>query len=364
MENAVLRILDAAANRAREGLRVLEDCARFSLNDAGLTESLKHLRHDLAAALALLPMEQALQTRDTQGDVGTDIKTAAELHRESWPDLLAANAKRLSEALRSLEEAAKTINPDAAQALERLRYRGYTLEKSLLGGAAGFQSVERFSRVRLYVLLTESICAPGRSWEGVLEEILAAAPAHAGISPLCVQLREKSCSDAELLARARVLVNACRKAGALAIINDRIDIALLSGADGVHLGQTDLPCGEVRRLLGPGKIIGVSTEKIAQAWQAVADGATYIAAGPMFPTTTKEKPRIAGPDYAAELIAANPPLNRPIVAIGGITLQHVQELTSRGIRSIAVSSAILRAQDAGLVVRNFLDRLELPGPKV
>ena len=213
MENAVLRILDAAANRAREGLRVLEDCARFALDDAGLTESLKQLRHDLAAALALLPMDQALWNRDTEGDVGTGIKTAAEFKRESPRDLLAANAKRLLEALRSLEEASKIIAPEVAQTLERLRYRSYTMEKSLFAALDGSEAMTRFSHVRLYVLLTESVCAPGRKWDQLLDEVLSAAPAHAGISPLAIQLREKNCTDAELLSRARLVTKKCHQAG-------------------------------------------------------------------------------------------------------------------------------------------------------
>src|SRR5262245_28170969 len=121
LPQSMLRILDANANRAREALRVLEDYARFALDDAALTGELKAMRHDLAAALQELPMAQAIMIRDTPGDVGTEIKTAAELSRESPADVLAANGKRLSEALRSLEESAKTIAPVGGAPFERLR---------------------------------------------------------------------------------------------------------------------------------------------------------------------------------------------------------------------------------------------------
>jgi thiamine-phosphate pyrophosphorylase len=360
----LLRILDANANRAREGLRVLEDYARFALNHDTLTAQLKRLRHDLAAALAPLPMDQAILHRDTEGDVGTGIKTAAELTRTSSADLLAANAKRVTEALRSMEEAAKVFSPAAAQAIEKLRYRAYTIEQYLHQTQQYQNAVERFRAVRLYVLLTESLCPPvtsGSPWEAMLDKVLtAAAGVGAGQgggrpSPLAIQLREKALPDGELLRRAAIVADRCREAGALAIINDRPDVALLANADGIHVGQTDLPCAAARGLLGPGGILGVSTERLEQARQAVADGATYVAVGPMFPTTTKEKPRLATPAYAAEAVAALP--MTPVVAIGGITLQNLPELTAAGVRAVAVSAAVLKAEDPGEAVRGFLDAL-------
>jgi thiamine-phosphate pyrophosphorylase len=354
MDTRILRILDASANRAREALRVLEDCARFARDERTLTTSLKQLRHDLAQALTRLPMDQALRYRDTVGDVGTTIKTESEFHRPALRDILTANAKRLSEALRSLEECAKTIDPAAAGQLEQLRYRGYTLEQTLTAGMQATAAEERFRHVRVYVLLTEELCAP-RPWQAVLEDILRAAPAPAdGCSPLCIQLREKQLSDAELLRRAKFVSQQCAAARALSILNDRPDIAVLAGCSGVHVGQEDLPCGDVRRILGPDTIVGVSTENMTQARQAVVDDATYVAVGPMFPTTTKVKPRLAGPEYAAQAVKE---ISRPLVAIGGITPENIGQLTAVGISTVAVSAAVLRAPDPGAVVRSLLAAL-------
>jgi len=352
MDTRILRILDASANRAREALRVLEDCARFAKDDQALTGALKQLRHDLAMALARLPMELALQARDTPNDVGTTVKTESEFHRPALRDVLTANAKRLSEALRSLEECAKTLDPAAAAQFEQLRYRGYALEQSLTASVLASGGEERFKLVRLCVLLTESLCGP-KPWEVILEDILEAAP-PGGYSPLCIQLREKQLPDGELLRRARIVAQKCRQARALFIVNDRADVALLAGADGVHVGQSDLPCAGVRRILGSNAIVGVSTENLAQARQAVADGATYVAVGPMFPTTTKIKPRLAGPAYAAEAVREIP---RPLVAIGGISPENVTELTAVGIRTVAVSAAVLRAPNAGDAVQAILRML-------
>ena len=348
-------MLDANANRSREALRVMEDYTRFALNDEILSTELKHIRHALGTILHALNIEDAMLSRDTPNDVGTTIKTESELHRESLGSIVTAAGKRLSESLRVLEEAAKTIRPALATQLEQLRYRGYTVEKTLGAITGGDDLKKKFSEVRLYILLTESLCHPSAGgWEKVLDQILyKAGDGIAGFS-LCVQLREKQLSDAELLRRAKVVAAKCREHHALSIINDRPDIALLANADGVHLGQGDLPCSEARKILGHGKIIGVSTENLEQARAALHAGATYIACGPMFPTTTKEKPRIAGPQYASQ---AQKEIPLPIVAIGGITPDNLSQLTTLKIPRVAICSAIISAAKPAAATLAFLEKL-------
>ncbi len=336
------RILDANANRAREALRVLEDYARFVLDDAKISAELKTLRHDLAAALGQLNIEDAILARDTVADVGTAISTSAEFVRETLADVVIAAGKRLSEALRVLEEVAKAVNAAPAAAIEQIRYRGYTLEQTL---ARIVRQADRFANVQLYVLLTEALCR--KPWEQTLDALLTGGAQ-------CIQLREKELPDQEFLRRARMVAQRCRQAGVISIINDRPDIAQLAGADGVHLGQTDLPCAEARKLLGHGPIIGVSTENLIQARQAVHDGATYVGVGPMFPTNTKEKPRIAGPAYAADAVKS---VSVPCVAIGGIMPENVGALTTVGVCCVAVCSAIIGAADPAVRCRDFLAKL-------
>jgi thiamine-phosphate pyrophosphorylase len=198
----------------------------------------------------------------------------------------------------------------------------------------------------LHVLLTESLCR--RPWRETLAAIL-----EGGAD--VVQLREKDLPDGELLNRARIVVEACRKLGRLSIINDRIDIALAAGASGVHLGQNDMPSQHARRLAGSELIIGVSTENIQQARAAARDGASYIGAGPMFPTTTKEKPRLAGPAYIKELIASE--FKLPTVAIGGIAQENLPELIAAGVKAIAVSSAVISSEDPAAVCKRLSDIL-------
>ena len=347
MDPTIARMLDANSNRAREALRVMEDYARFGLNDDELCGRLKRLRHGLAEALAALHIDDALLARNTPGDVGTQLSTPAEMRRLGIADVVTAAGKRLSEALRVLEEAGKTIDAGAAATIEQLRYEGYGLEQMLARAAP---QAGRFAGVRLYVLLTESLCK--LPWEQTLDAVLAGGAT-------CVQLREKALADGELLRRARIVAEKCRTRGVVSIINDRPDIARLSGADGVHVGQTDLPVAEIRRLMGHEMIVGVSTERLEQARQAVRDGATYIGVGPMFPTTTKDKPRLAGPTYARDAVAAVP---LPCVAIGGIAAGNVGQLTAVGVRAVAVCAAVIGDADPAARCRELAASLPPVNP--
>ena len=349
---SVLRLIDANANRAREALRVMEDAARFLLDDAEIAGELKRLRHDLAAALAAFP--DAPLHRDTPGDVGTTLTTDAEGKRAATRDVVTAAGKRLSEALRALEEVAKIPpTPPTHAAAERseaagitfeaLRYRGYDLEQRLALRFAGGQA----RQWRLCVLLSEQLCTH-HDWLDV-----AHAAIDAGAD--CLQLREKSLPGGELVQRTRALLEIARPRGVTVILNDRPDAARIAGADGVHLGQTDLPCREVRKWAGNGLLIGVSTRRLDQARTAVDDGADYCGVGPMFATTTApEKTELAGPEYLRRYRDEVP---LPHLAIGGITPDNVAELVAAGVRGVAVSSSVCGARHPGEAVRKLLAAL-------
>jgi thiamine-phosphate pyrophosphorylase len=332
------RILDAAANRAREGLRVLEDYCRFVLDDAFLTSELKRLRHDLAAALADLPANLLLEARDTLHDVGTDITTAREHQRQSLEAVAQAGMKRLQEALRSLEEFGKLTGENFGPAIEAIRYRAYTLERALLLGASARR---RLADARLLVLVSEESCRASLS--GTIHEAVAGG---ADI----IQLREKNLDDRSLLDRARSVRAWTRKLGVLFILNDRPDIARLADADGVHLGQEDLPIREARRILGPDALIGISTHSIAQVRQAVLEGASYIGIGPTFPSETKEFDAFPGLEFIRQACAET---SLPAFAIGGITLENLPEVIAAGARRAAVGSAICQAEDPRKAAAGF-----------
>jgi thiamine-phosphate pyrophosphorylase len=339
----VLRVLDANANRAREALRVLEDTARFVLNRADLSAQLKALRHDLTQTLTPL-LANALVHRDTPGDVGTGIKTDSEQTRPGIDAVAIAAGKRLGEALRTIEEFLKTGDAEAAAKIERLRYRFYEIERCLI---TALRPVDRFASVRLYVLITQSACKI--PWDQTAELAI-----QGGAD--CIQLREKDLPDSDLLSRARHLAELCHRRGVLFIVNDRPDIAVLSDADGVHLGQDDLPPDQARKILGDQKIIGVSTHNIDQARQAAAAGADYIGVGPIFKSETKPRAFLAGLEYAAA-VAADQEIAISKVAIAGIGPDNIDKVLATGIKAIAVTSAVTQAADVEAAARKLKEKM-------
>jgi thiamine-phosphate pyrophosphorylase len=336
------RVLDAAANRAREALRVVEDYCRFALDDAFLSGECKRLRHDLTAALGALAADRLLAARETLRDVGTAIATASEGERHSPREVAHVNLKRLQEALRTLEEFGKLHGPDLGRALEALRYRSYTLERAILLGAEDRQGL---AWARLCVLLTRSRCAAALDW------IIAEAAAGGATM---FQLREKNRGDRELLELARDVRRWTHKAGALFIMNDRPDIARLVDADGVHLGQDDMPVKEARRILGPDAIIGVSTHDIDQLRQAVLDGASYAGVGPTFPSGTKDFTELAGLGFVRQATAET---SLPAFVIGGVSAKTIGAAVAAGTRRVAVSQAICEADDPQAAAAELLRAL-------
>jgi thiamine-phosphate pyrophosphorylase len=225
--------------------------------------------------------------------------------------------------------------------IEQLRYRGYTIEQQL----AQRLSMSTRRQWKLCVLISENLC-PSGDWQTVANAVIDGGGD-------CIQLREKSLEGGDLLDRASWLTEKCHTAGVSVIINDRPDIAILAGADGVHLGQGDLPCKEVRKLAGRQLLIGMSTSQIEQAQQAYADGADYCGIGPMFPTTTKHKPVIVGPDYLRVYRKWD---KLPHLAIGGITPENLPTLIEAGVEGIAVSSVVCSSDAPNLVVKKLCKR--------
>ncbi len=345
----VLRIIDANANRAREAMRVLEEAARFILNDVELSAALKAMRHDFGAALATV--EGLEDNRDTAGDVGTRISTDDERVRGDILDVVTAAGKRLGEALRAIEEYGKTLGEPACAVgvvVEALRYRAYELERRVKIALPTGRGIQW----RLCVLITEALC-PGGDWQRIATTAL-----EAGAD--CIQIREKDVPIRELVDRIRRLVDLCRPHGAAVIVNDRPDVAWLAGADGVHLGQEDLTCADARRLVGRQLLIGVSTSRLEEADRAIRQGADYCGIGPMFATTTKKKDHIVGPNYARAFVTRFPTV--PHLAIGGVTAKNVDQLVSAGVAGVAVSSAVCRADDPASEVTALLQALKPATP--
>lgn len=188
-------------------------------------------------------------------------------------------------------------------------------------------------RMKLY-LVTDSDIIGKRDFYDVIEEALKAGCR-------CVQLREKNCLGKEFLQKALKLRAITTKYEALFIVNDRVDIAILSNADGVHVGQDDIPLKEVRKLMKD-KIIGVSANNLEEAIEAQANGADYIGVGAIFPTNTKLDANNVGIIMLNSIIEK---VNLPIVAIGGLKTTNVTQLKNTGILGYAVVSDILGEDD-------------------
>lgn len=344
-EITTLRALDAAANRAREGLRVVEDYVRFVLDDQHLTGLCKQLRHDMTAALGRVSVEHRLAARETQADVGTVLTTAAEQSRADAAGVLLANFARLQESLRSLEEFGKLLDAGLAAVFKQLRYRTYTLQRAVQITSG---SIERLAEARLYVLID------GRTLTEEFER-LARGLIDAGVG--VIQLRDKQLGDRELLRRARLLGNLTQGTATLFVINDRPDLAVLAGADGVHVGQDDLSVKDARSIVGPEALVGVSTHSIEQARQAVLDGANYIGVGPTFPSGTKHFEQFPGVELLRRVAAE---IRLPAFAIGGIGPENLPEVLATGFERIAVSGAVTAAADPAHLAKELLAALSPP----
>lgn len=337
-EVGLWRILDAAGNRAREALRVVEDYVRFFSDDRYLSGEFKTFRHTLSEILSALPTENRLLSRETLRDVGTQLSTPQEQRREDVSAVLTANFARLSESLRSLEEFTKLVHPPSSVRLEALRYQSYTLERLIAIQRRSRRSLEG---KQLYVLVDgrESAAA----FRSLIEQLLAAEVS-------IIQLRDKQICDRDLVERARILRELSASTSTLFIMNDRADLAMLSGADGLHIGQEELTVKQARQILGPQPLIGVSTHSLAQARQAVADGADYLGIGPTFPSETKSFPELAGLDYVREVTQE---IRLPAYAIGGITCDNLPQVLSAGARRVAVASAIINAENPYQAAQGF-----------
>jgi len=200
-----------------------------------------------------------------------------------------------------------------------------------------------FDKADLYVVITEALCADRSALE-VLRLTLAA-----GVR--LVQLREKELSGRELYEQALAFRRETKAAGALLIINDRLDITLAAGADGVHLGQDDLPIAAARRL-APDLIIGASTHSLEEALAAQEAGASYVNIGPIFPTQTKETATPLGPEMIDRIA---PQLRIPWTTMGGIKASNIGQVVSQGARHPAVITAVTAAPDPTAAAKELRD---------
>lgn len=342
-----LRIIDANLNRVGEGLRLLEDIARLLLNDAVLTEQLKTMRHELIRGDYSFH-QQLLQSRDVEGDVGIDIEVPAEEKERGLPLVLVANARRVQESLRALEELAKVpgITPKLdSEKFKHGRFNLYTIEQKLLARLLRRDKLKHISG--LYVIIDTQLLKGRHHIEVARQVIRGGARA--------IQLRDKVQSKGELLPIAQQLRTLCAEHDVLFIMNDYLDLALAVDADGLHVGQDDLPVKVARKLLPMDKILGASARTIELATAAQSEGADYIGVGSMYPTSTKETAEVVGLERLHQIKQA---VSLPLVAIGGITKDNASGIMAAGADAVAVISAVLGAESPEEASRQIVACLE------
>lgn len=344
ISSQTLRIIDASLNRIGEGLRLLEDLARLLLDDAILTQQLKTMRHEILKGDWAF-QQQLLQSRNSVGDVGIDIEVPGEKKQRELPITVVANSRRVQESLRTLEELAKIpgIKLDSAK-FKKARFDLYTIEQKLLSRLLRRDKIKHLPG--LYIII-DTQALKGRS------PIEAASQAIRG-GARTIQLRDKLGKKKELLPVAQQLRSLCTEHHVLLIVNDYLDLALATDADGLHLGQDDLPIPIARKLLPIDKILGCSAASIDEATTAQSDGADYVAVGSIYPTPSKEAVEVVGLERLRQIRQA---VTLPLVAIGGITKDNIAKVMAAGADSIAVISAVLQAEDIEKATRELIEVL-------
>lgn len=333
------RIVDANLNRATEALRVLEEIARFYFDDSAMSEKLKCIRHSICKE-SDAQYELLLKSRDTQNDVGVAIENTT--GRKDIVAVFKANIKRLQQALRVLAEY-NGIN----QVYEMARYESYTIEKEMWEKLMKKLNKLRLKDKKLYLVTSSD---KFESDDAFLDAIASSLKGGVDI----IQLREKNSSAKRIIELGKRIRQLCSLYDAIFIVNDRIDIAKIVEADGVHLGQDDADIESAREILGDSAIVGISTHAPEQAQKAQAEGADYIGVGPVFTTPTKPGRASVGLEYV-KWTSEN--IEIPFFAIGGIDLTNLNDVISSGAKKVAVVRAIINNESPENSATEFLNKL-------
>jgi thiamine-phosphate pyrophosphorylase len=321
----IYQIIDANLDRAREGLRVLEDWARFGLGENDYVAKIKNYRQILGKN----HLEVYKESRNNIEDQCKGLTHQEQINRRNPEQTLSSNAGRVQEALRVIEEFSRLNNHELSKIASEIRYEIYTLEIDLLRLSKFKKSEQILKENDLYVITDQK-----ENLLEVIEEILIA-----GVK--IIQHRFKTGTDKDHLQQAIQIKNLCKRYNSLFIINDRVDIALASNADGIHLGQDDLDLKNARKLLGYSKIIGLSANNEIDIFNAINDGCDYIGIGPVFETATKKNKKPIGIDKIKRLTKD---LKIPWFAIGGIKTNNISYLKRNGFKKIALVSQLMNSE--------------------
>ncbi|MCQ9201467.1 MAG: thiamine phosphate synthase [Prochlorococcus marinus XMU1425] len=321
-----LQIIDANLDRAREGLRVLEDWARFGIGKEKYVESIKNFRHILGKN----HLEVYKQSRNHIQDKCKGLTHEEQINRKTPEQIVSSNSGRVQEALRVIEEFSRLHNHELSKIASEIRYEIYTIEIDLLSLSKCRRLEKILKENDLYVITDQK-----DNLLEIIEEILIA-----GVR--IIQYRFKTGTDKDHLREAIKIKSLCERYNSLFIVNDRLDIALASNADGIHLGQDDLDLKTARKLLGYSKIIGISANNEIDISNALKDGCDYMGIGPVFETATKKNKK---PISIEKIKTLTKDLNIPWFAIGGIKSNNISYLRKNGLKKVALVSQLMNSED-------------------
>ena len=322
----ISQIIDANLDRAREGLRVLEDWARFGLGREDFVIRIKNFRQILGKN----HLEIYKLSRNHIEDQCKGLSHAEQFNMKSPSKIISSNSARVQESLRVIEEFSRNRNNKLSKIASEIRYEIYTLEIELLNF-----NVRKIARLIISENKLYAITDPRENLLEIIEKILLG-----GVK--IIQHRFKEGNDKEHLKEAIEIKSLCKKYNSLFIVNDRVDIALASDADGVHLGQEDLDIITARKLLGSSKIIGVTANNSTDIINALKDGCDYIGIGPVFQSATKKNKEPLGVEKIKTLTKN---INIPWFVIGGINKENISFLKKKGINKVALVSGLLNSKD-------------------
>ena len=325
-DNRIAQLIDANLDRAREGLRVMEDWCRFGLKRSDFSIQIKDWRQQLGVHHHSIYRKARL----TSNDPAMGVHHPLQKIRSTPEAVFTANSSRVQEALRVIEEFTRITDPNLCEVATKIRYETYEIEIKVLNTTEGAKKRQNLKDCSIYLITTNR-----RDLEGVVLQSL-----KAGVK--IVQYRDKFSHDNEKISQAKCLASLCKKYNSLFIVNDRIDIALAVDADGIHLGQEDIPTKIARNLLGVEKIIGRSTHCLEDIKNAEKEGCDYIGIGPIFPSETKKNLSPIGIDFLRKGLSKT---LLPAFAIGGINSSNINKLNQIDNLRIAVSDAIINSND-------------------
>lgn len=329
MNSEIYSAIDANINRCIEGIRVCEDIFRFGARNS-VSAEFKNIRHRISQTISVIEPSLLLSARDISGDEQKFINTTSEMKRSDLKDLFRANIRRAIEASRVVEEFSKRVHPETADMFQHIRFSLYDLEKIGWMILQKKSVIDRFY-LSLYAIIDSAFVPADRMDETA--EILSTSGAD------IIQLRMKEAPDRVFLSTAERISKICRRNGVLFIVNDRADIAISSGADGVHVGQDDITLDALNTITAGRLVTGISVANIDEA--TAAAGADYIAVGPVYDTSSKDGSLLRGVGLdAVQSICSERKV--PVAAIGGINESNINALYSAGITSFSVISALYR----------------------